>query len=86
MTGRICSGVFYVFCALYVLALLLFLIGTFASEDESLAGVFLVPLGLPWNLKIDRLFPEPLWPWAAALAPILNIALIRLICKLIHRA
>jgi hypothetical protein len=49
-------------------------IGTFGllgSERGPLAGVFLVPLGLPWNLLIDA-FPEPWWPWLAAAAPLIN--------------
>ena len=36
--------------------------GLFGTERDPLAGVFLLPLGLPWVLAID-LFPEPLWPW-----------------------
>ena len=88
MTRKLCSGLFYLFAGLYLVAFLLFLIGTFGlfgSAQGPLAGVFLVPLGLPWALWIDRLFPEPLWPWVAALAPSVNLVLIRLICSLTHR-
>ena len=73
---------------LYLVAFLLYLVSTFGlfgSTQGPLAGVFLVPLGLPWNLLIDRLFPEPLWPWMAGLAPFVNLLLIWLICRLIHR-
>ena len=70
------------FSILYALALGLFIIGTFGlfgSPSGPLAGVFLVPLGLPWNLLLD-VFPEPLWPTLAALAPALNLIILVLIC------
>lgn len=63
---------------LYGLALILFLVGTFGlfgAARDPLAGVFLVPLGLPWIRLVDA-FPEPLWPWLGAAAPLLNIALL----------
>jgi hypothetical protein len=88
MVGKLCRGRLYVFGVLYVVAFALYLVGTlglFGSPQGPLAGVFPVPLGLPWNLLIDRLFPEPLWPWMAALAPFVNLSLIWLICRLIHR-
>ncbi|WP_245829303.1 hypothetical protein [Novosphingobium mathurense] len=47
-----------IFLALYAFALLIFLIGTFGwfgQETDPLSGVFLIPLGLPWNLLGDRL-------------------------------
>lgn len=49
---------FFIFVALYALAILLFLIGTFGwfgQEKDPLSGVFLMPLGLPWNMLADRL-------------------------------
>lgn len=49
--------VLWMFAALYGAAFLLFLIGTygwFGQEKGPLAGVFLIPLGLPWNLLADR--------------------------------
>lgn len=88
MVGKLCRGLLYVFGVLYLVAFALYLVGAFGlfgSTQGPLAGVFLVPLGLPWNLLIDRLFPEPLWPWMAALAPFVNLLLIWLICRLIHR-
>lgn len=85
MAGKLCRGLLYGFGALYLVAFLLYLVGTFGlfgSTQGPLAGVFLVPLGLPWNLVIDRLFPEAIWPWMAALTPALNLSLIWLICRL----
>lgn len=49
---------FWIFAALYAIALVLFLIGTFGwfgQERDPLAGVFLMPLGLPWNVLGDKL-------------------------------
>ncbi len=69
---------------LYVLAFLLFLIGTFGwfgQPRDPLAGVFLIPLGLPWNQLIDAL-PDPLRAWAAAGAPLVNIAILAGLCRL----
>lgn len=80
---RICTGLVIVLAVAYVLALLLFLIGTlglFGQETDPLAGVFLMPLGLPWIFWVDAL-PEPLWPWAAAMAPMINIALLSALCR-----
>ena len=69
---------FYLFGALYLIALALFVIGTyglFGSPSGPLAGVFLVPLGMPWNFFVD-LLPEGLWPVAAAFTPVLNLCVI----------
>jgi hypothetical protein len=77
-----CRKFIWLFGLLYLGALALLLIGTFGlfgSERGPLAGVFLVPIGLPWNLLIDRL-PEPLWPWLAAAAPAVNVALFWILC------
>lgn len=66
----------------YVGALALLLIGTyglFGQEKDPLSGVFLIPLGLPWVLWTDAL-PEALLPWAAALAPLLNLAILKYLC------
>jgi hypothetical protein len=73
-----------VLAGLYILALALFGVGTFGlfgSETGPLAGVFLVPLGLPWNMMLD-VFPEPALPWLAASAPLANLLLIFAICRL----
>jgi hypothetical protein len=67
-----------IWTVLYLLALLLFAVGhfgLFGSEQGPLAGVFIVPLGLPWIRFVDA-FPEPLWPWLAAGSPLLNIMLL----------
>ncbi len=75
------------FAALYVCALGLLAIGTFGlfgGERDPLAGVFLLPLGLPWNRFIDNT-PETLRPWLAAAAPLLNLLILWMACRLLHR-
>lgn len=49
--------VFGIFVALYVIALVLLAIGTFGwfgQEQDPLSGVFLLPLGLPWNWLANK--------------------------------
>ena len=68
---------FYVFLALYALALVLLAIGTFGwfgKERDPLSGVFLMPLGLPWNLLGDRLGLDG--PLLAILAPAINAGIL----------
>lgn len=79
----VCTWVVRVFIALYLAALVLFLIGTlglFGQTRDPLSGVFLMPLGLPWNRFAD-FAPEPAWPWLAALAPLLNVGLLTAFCR-----
>ena len=80
--SRTCRIIVGVFLAAYLLALFVFLVGTFGwfgTTRDPLSGVFLIPLGLPWNLMVER-FPELLWAWLAAAAPALNLFLLRLVC------
>lgn len=86
--ARACRLVVGVILVLYILALGLFLVGQFGlfgSERDPLAGVFLVPLGLPWNRFIDGL-PEAAWPWLVAFAPILNLVVIGALCRIARAA
>jgi hypothetical protein len=69
---------FVVFLSLYAIALVLLLFGTFGTfglfgrERDPLAGVFLMPLGLRWNLIGDRIgFAGA---WLGILAPVINAA------------
>lgn len=44
--------VFLIFCGLYAVALALLAIGTFGlfgQPKDPVSGVFLLPLGVPWN-------------------------------------
>lgn len=50
--------VFWIFMALYVVSVLLLVVGAagmFGAEEDPLSAVFLLPLGLPWNVLADRL-------------------------------
>ena len=83
MVALVTKRLLWIWIVLYALALLLLLVGTFGlfgSPRDPLAGVFLVPLGLPWSRLVDA-FPEPLWPWLAAAAPTVNLAIILLLCR-----
>ena len=82
----VCRWFLIVLALLYAAALGLWLVGTFGllgHERDPLAGIFLVPLGWPWNRAVD-VAPEPLWPWLAAAAPLVNIALVVVLCRLLR--
>ena len=69
------------FSIAYALALLVFLTGTFGwfgQEEDPLSGLFLLPLGLPWNL-IE--LPDRCLPWLGAVSPAANLTVLWLICK-----
>jgi hypothetical protein len=86
--GRVYRRILIAFSVLYLLALAVFVVGTFGlfgQETDPLAGVFLIPLGLPWNRMID-VFPEPLWPWLAAAAPAVNLGVLWLLCRVGSRS
>ena len=66
-----------IFTLLYALAMLLLAIGTFGwfgQERDPLSGVFLVPLGLPWNWLGDK--AGLTGPVLAILAPAVNAAIL----------
>ncbi len=76
--SRTCRLIVTVFAALYAAAFALFLVGSygwFGSPQGPLAGIFLVPLGLPWNRLLDGL-PPAVVPAAAAATPALNLLLL----------
>ena len=69
---------FIIFTALYAVALFLLAVGTFGwfgQEEDPLSAVFLLPLGLPWNVLFDRIFGGD-GPWAAILAPAINAGIL----------
>jgi hypothetical protein len=68
---------FWIFVALYAVAFALYIIGTyglFGSPSGPLAGVFLMPIGLPWNILGDRLGLAS--PALGFLAPAVNAAIL----------
>lgn len=81
--SRTCRLAVIGFAALYAAAFLLFLIGTygwFGSVQGPLAGIFLIPLGLPWNRLLGGL-PSVALPAAAVAAPALNLLLLWSLCR-----
>ena len=82
--GRMmCKWLIRVFGALYLVALALLLIGTFGlfgQERDPLAGVFLMPLGMPWSLWLDGLPEWSLLP-GAVLAPLVNLTILGIMCR-----
>ncbi len=82
-----CRWALIVLAGFYAAALGLFVVGTFGlvgQPRDPLAGVFLVPLGWPWNRAVP-LAPEPAWPWLAAAAPLANVALVALVCRALRK-
>ena len=79
----ICKEVIGLFVLLYVIALLLLAVGTwglFGAERDPLSAVFLVPLGLPWNLLLDR-FVVSGSALVGILAPAINLVILALLCR-----
>lgn len=84
---RACQWAIGIVGVFYLVALALFLIGTFGffgQEPDPLSGIFLVPLGLPWVLWLEG-FSDSLKPWLAALSPLLNIVVLAAGCRLLRR-
>ena len=84
---NICRVAIVIFGTAWVAAIALLLIGTFGwfgQEKDPLSGIFLMPLGLPWNLFLDGL-PNTMKPWGATFAPGINLALLMLICGVLSR-
>lgn len=78
----ICRIVIIVFAVLWVLAVVLLAIGTFGwfgQARDPLSGVFLIPLGLPWNRVMDALGIPGLA--AGLIAPGINLAILAAICR-----
>jgi len=85
-TTRLCSLILWAYVVIYLFAIAVFLIGTlgwFGTEKDALAGMFVVLPGQPWTAFVDDL-PRPLWPYAAVLAPVINLGLILPGCRLIR--
>ena len=69
--------IFLIFVILYAIALFLLMVGTFGwfgQETDPLSGIFLLPLGLPWNLLADRIGISGIA--VGLLAPAINAAIL----------
>ncbi|MFD1343100.1 hypothetical protein [Litorisediminicola beolgyonensis] len=83
---RICQAVIAIYVLVWLAALSLFAIGTFGlfgQTADPLAGIFLIPVGLPWTLMLE--FVGPLAPVLGLLAPVLNLILFIAFCRLWRR-
>lgn len=79
--------IFWLFSVLYGIALFLFAVGAFGwfgQEKDPLAAVFLMPLGLPWNLMLDGA-AESFRLWLGALAPLVNLVVIGGLVRLLNQ-
>ena len=80
---RLCKVIVGVFGLLWILAIAIFIIGQFGlfgQERDPLAGVFLIPLGFPWN-RVIEIAPEATWPWLTTAMPVVNLILLSAICR-----
>jgi predicted anti-sigma-YlaC factor YlaD len=72
---------FFIFIVLYVFALFFLAVGTLGwlGQEDPLADMLLLPLGLPWSIAADKLGVGS-W-WTAVIAPLLNAGLLWLLWK-----
>jgi len=80
----VCAVLVWGFAGAYLLAvglLALAAVGVFGAERDPLAGVVLMPLGLPWTLMLGGL-PESVRPWLAVGVPLANLVLLDALCRL----
>lgn len=79
---RICKAAVVVFVLAYLFALFVLASGSygwFGAAKDPLAGVFLIPLGLPWNAFL------PASVATGIVSPILNGALMWFFCRRLSR-
>ena len=85
----ICRAILIVLVLVYLFALGVFALGTygwFGVEKDPLSGVFLIILGMPWVwLPFDAFLGQTWLPIVGVLAPIVNLAILRLICGRLAR-
>ena len=69
----------------YLAALFIYAGGPFGwlgAEWDQLSAVVLMIVGLPWVLfPLGPLIDQAYWPAVAVAAPLLNLAIIRVICR-----
>jgi hypothetical protein len=80
MICRIVVSAFVLAYAVALVALVVGVFGLFGAERDRLAAMFLVPLGMPWTFLVGRL-PDAMRPVAAALTPLVNLALLVAVCR-----
>ncbi len=83
----ICRTIAVLFLGYYLIAIFLLAVGTFGwfgAAKDPLSGIFLLPAGLPWNMAVNDA-PEAVRLWTAILAPLLNLAILTIVCRLTGR-
>ena len=88
-----CNAIKWSFAAAYALALFLLAVDTWGwlgAERDPLAGIFLIPLGMPWTLFIGSVgkfdpFGGVSPAVLAMLAPAINLAILFSICSTLRR-
>lgn len=78
-----CRWAVGLFALAYVLALFIGLTGTFGwfgQDRDPLSWVFVIILGQPWVGWIGGV-SDPLRPWLAGLAPLINLTLLAALCR-----
>jgi hypothetical protein len=83
----LCRGLVAGFAIAWLAALGLLAVGAlglFGAERDPLSAVFLIPLGLPWNLWLNG-FADAARPWLAMLAPLVNLAILAFACRVMGR-
>ena len=79
----LCKITIWVFALLWTGATFIFATGTFGwfeQPQDPLSGILLLPLGFPWILAIE-LVPETAKPLFAVVTPLLNLAILVVICR-----
>ncbi len=85
MAHAVCRWALRIFVLLYAFALAIGLVGTygwFGQARDPLSWVFVIILGQPWVTWLGAV-SGPLGPWLAALAPILNLVLLAVLCRVL---
>lgn len=84
----VCRVFFWLFIASYLFAIFVYLTGVFGwfnTESDPLSGIFLIILGQPW-ITLSALLPESLLLFTGIIAPVLNAAIIFVICRTFNRS
>jgi hypothetical protein len=85
----ICRIVLGILALAYLLALVVFAVGTFGwfgADRDPLSGAYLIVLGMPWVLlPFDAVVGEAGLPVVGILAPLINLAILWALCRRLGR-
>lgn len=85
--GKFCKFVIGLLFFFYLIALGIFAVlkwGLFGVTTDPLAGLFLAPMGLPWNVLVD-VESLNLRILIGVLSPMINLAIVYLLCRAFRR-